>query len=186
VTGRAYIDAESLRRNALARLTERSAPSWVTLSLTHSPLTVRHAVTRWSASDGDVAGHALRLAVDAQTLCRLDRDPVARELLLGALSGAAAGRAGESITDVALAWDGTVQTEAQGYRSAPDTRVKSTLRDAVEAWQRARGEAVTAAHEITHEGDTATVRGERVDAASRGAFEHAVRSLSGARAVRWR
>ena len=104
----------------------------------------------------------------------------------GALSGAAAGRAGESITDVALAWDGTVQTEAQGYRSAPDTRVKASLRDAVEAWQRARGEAVTAAHEITHEGDTATVRGERVDAATRGAFEHAVRSLSGARVVRWR
>ena len=182
----AYIDAESLRRNGFARLTERAAPSWITLALTHSPLTVRHAVTRWSASDGDVTGHALRLAVDAQTLARLDRDPVARELLLVALSGAAAGRAGESITDVSLAWDGTVLSEAEGYRSAPDTRVKASLCDAVEAWQRARGEAVTALHEITQEGDIATVRGERIDAAARGAFEHALRVLSGARTVRWR
>ena len=94
MTGRAYIDAESLRRNALARLMERAAPSWIPIALSHSPLTVRHAVTRWSASDGDVAGHALRLTMDAQTLSRLDRDPVARELLVGALSGAAAGRAG--------------------------------------------------------------------------------------------
>jgi hypothetical protein len=186
VSERAYIDAESLRRNALARLMERAAPSWIPLALTHGTLTLRHAVTRWSASDGDVAGHALRLAVDAQTLSRLDRDPVARELLLVALSGAAAGRAGESITDVALAWDGTVLSEAQGYRSAPDTRVQATLRDAVQAWQRARGEAVTAAHEVTQEGDTATVRGERIDAGLRGAFEHALRVLSGARTVRWR
>lgn len=186
MTAPAYIDAESLRRNALARLAERSAPAWVSLALTHGTLTLRHAVTRWSASEGDFAGHALRLAVDAQTLARLDRDPVARELLVGALSAAAAGRAGESVTDVSLAWDGTVLGEAEGYRSAPDTRVKASLRDAVEAWQRARGEAVTAAHEITHEGDTATVRGERVDAAARSALEHAVRSLSGARSVRWR
>jgi hypothetical protein len=186
VNGRGYIDAESLRRNGFARLTERAAPTWLTLALAHGDLTVRHAVTRWSASEGDIAGHALRLAVDAQTLARLDHDPMGAELLVAALSGAAAGCAGESITHVALAWDGTVQTEAQGYRSAPDLRAPATLRDAVEAWQRARGEAVTAAHEITHEGDTATVRGERIDAAARGAFEHAVRALSGARVVRWR
>lgn len=183
---RAYIDAESLRRNGFARLTERAAPTWLTLALAHGDLTVRHAVTRWSASEGEVVGHTLRLAVDAQALARLDHDPMAADLLVAALSGAAAGCAGESITHVALAWDGTVQTEAQGYRSAPDSRVKASLRDAVEAWQRARGEAVTAAHEITHEGDTATVRGERIDASARGAFEHAVRSLSGARVVRWR
>jgi hypothetical protein len=79
-----------------------------------------------------------------------------------------------------------VQTEAQGYRSAPDRRVKATLREAVEAWQRARGEVITASHEITHEGDTVTVRGEAVDATARGALEHALRALSGARVVRWR
>ncbi|MFO0624776.1 MAG: hypothetical protein U0325_04105 [Polyangiales bacterium] len=186
MTRPAYIDAESLRRNGFARLTERAAPTWLTLALAHGDLTVRHAVTRWSASAGDVAGHALRLAVDAQTLARLDHNPMAEELLIAALSGAAAGCAGESITHVALAWDGTVQTEAQGYRSAPDTRVKAPLRDAVEAWQRARGEAVTAAHEITHEGDTVFVRGEALDATARGALEHAVRALSGARVVRWR
>lgn len=182
----AYIDAESLRRNGFARLTARSAPSWITLALAHGDLTVRHAVTRWSASEGEVVGHTLRLALDAETLARVDGDPVAEEVLVAALSGAAAGCAGESVTHVALAWDGTVRAEAQGYRSAPDRRVKATLRDAVAAWQRARGEAVTATQELTHEGDTVTVRGERGDAAERGAFEHALRALSGARAVRWR
>jgi hypothetical protein len=186
VTGRAYIDAESLRCNALARSTERAAPSWITLALAHGDLTVRHAANRWSASEGEVTGHALRLAVDAETLARFDQDPVAEEIVVAALSGAAAGRAGETITDVSLAWDGTVRAEAQGYRSAPDRRVKATLRDAVQSWQRARDEKISEAREVTHEGDTVTVRGERMDATERGAFEHALRALSGARAVRWR
>lgn len=185
MSGGGYIDPESLRRNAIERLARSAAPPWLGLALAHGVLALRYGVARWSASNGEVSGHAVTLSLDAATLSRLDADPVARELVVVALSAGAAGRAGETVTDVSLRWDGTVLAEAQGYRSAPGSRVAASPRDALAAWLDARGAHAREVREVAVADDAVTVRALRVDGAKRDEVEHALRTLTGARAVRW-
>ena len=182
----AYIDAESLQRKALERLSARGAPQWVVRALAQGVVEVRHAVSRWSASQGDVVGHAVTLTVDAGELSRLGADPVARESIEVALSGAASGRPLETITDVSLRWDGTVCAEAQGYRSAPGAKAPASLRDALAEWKRARGEGLGALGEVTLRKEHVEVRGERPEGREGAATERALLALSGSREVRWR
>ncbi|MEZ4393636.1 MAG: hypothetical protein R3A48_21415 [Polyangiales bacterium] len=180
-----FIDAETLRRNAIERLRELSAAPWVIRALEEGAVTIRHAASRWSASEGDFAAHAVTLGVDAGALARLDADPHARELLLGALSGATARRPLESVSDLSLAWDGTAVTEAQSYRGAQRAKAPASLDEALRAWLDATGDAREAPWSLQHAREQVTLRGPRPDEPRRERVERALRALTGARAVRW-
>lgn len=181
----AFIDAESLRRNAIERLHASAAPPWLLRALEGAAIALRHAVSRWSASEGDFAAHAVTLSVDAEALARIDADPLARELLVSAVCGATSRRPLESVSDVSLRWSGSVVAVSEGYRGAQRVRAPASLEEALRAWLQAVGDAGDAPWSVSVTGAAATLRGARPEGARRAAVERAVMALTDARSVRW-
>ena len=175
------LDAEAVRVAALTGLEHGDDPRLRPL-LTLARVGLTRAVRRWEGSDGTVSAHRVTLALDAETLARVHRDPFLRDGAERAVARALARWPRDVVDDVTFEWNGVVAWREDPYRGV--VAEPGGLAAALRAWMKSEGDEVGV--EVISERDgEVTLRGDG-DPLRRRRAELALKALRGAgTALRW-
>jgi hypothetical protein len=177
------MDATQLVQDALIALGPYGDPR-AREALVHATVTLEPDVRRWTASEGTVHGHRVRVYVDARTLGVVRAHPAVEDALQTAFARAIAAFPGQSLVDFVIEWNGVVVTQLTTYRGEVLRSDTNDLAGALVAYLEGAGEREVArrlaALDVARVGDAVVIAGA-VDGPTLAVLRGATKALLGER-----